>query len=75
MNISVNNLTSREERLINHAARQCCPLVQEPLGDCYCFKLGSQDIENAVYYCSKNYKTCNIYKVQLFKYTGVTIEA
>lgn len=39
-----------------------CPHIQNPHGDCYCFKMTSQKIRQALYYCQNNYKKCEIYK-------------
>lgn len=54
--------------------KRICPLVQNPLGDCYCFNMGSQDIEKAIYYCNKNFKICEIYKVRYFEHNEVSID-
>jgi hypothetical protein len=50
--------------------KKICPFVQDPSGDCYCFKLGSQDIEKAVHYCNKNFETCDIYKIKFIATNG-----
>jgi hypothetical protein len=42
--------------------KRLCPHLQEPFDDCYCVKMSSQDIERAVYLCSKNFETCDIFK-------------
>lgn len=42
--------------------RKLCPFLDEPFDDCYCSKMSSQDIERAVYLCSKNYEICDIYR-------------
>ena len=42
--------------------KNLCPFLNEPFDDCYCVKMSSQDIERAIYLCSKNFKTCDIYK-------------
>ncbi len=39
-----------------------CPYVSNPNNDCYCVKEGSQNINNAVKYCSNNFEGCSIYK-------------
>jgi len=41
-----------------------CPYVSNPTSDCYCMKEGSQDINNAVKYCSDNFERCSIYKAK-----------
>jgi hypothetical protein len=42
--------------------KRLCPHLQEPFDDCYCVKMSSQDIERAVYLCSNNFETCDIFK-------------
>ncbi len=39
-----------------------CPLIQEPSEECYCNKMNSQDIERTIYFCSRNYESCTIYR-------------
>ena len=39
-----------------------CPIIRNPLDECYCIKMNSLDIDRAVNYCSKNFKVCEIYK-------------
>ena len=39
-----------------------CPIIKDPLDECYCIKMNSLDIDKAVYYCSKNFKVCEIYR-------------
>ncbi len=39
-----------------------CPFVEKPFEYCYCFNLTSRDIDPAIYYCSKNFEVCEIYK-------------
>lgn len=41
--------------------KRLCPQLQEPFDECYCSKMSSQDIERAVYLCSNNFETCDIY--------------
>ena len=45
-----------------------CPIIRNPLDECYCIQMNSLDIDRAVNYCSKNFKGCEIYK----KITGNT---
>jgi len=42
--------------------KRLCPHLKEPFDECYCVKMSSQDIERAVYLCSKNFQMCDIYK-------------
>lgn len=42
--------------------KNVCPFLENPFDDCYCVKLSSQDIERAVYLCSKSYELCDVYK-------------
>lgn len=39
-----------------------CPYIKNPYEDCYCFKMTSQKIRQALYYCQNNYKECETYK-------------
>ena len=39
-----------------------CPLLNNPLEECYVADLHSQNIEKAMYYCWENYERCEIYK-------------
>lgn len=39
-----------------------CPIIKDPLDECYCIKMNSLDIDRAVNLCSKNFKLCEIYK-------------
>lgn len=41
---------------------ELCPHIQNPNGDCYCFKMTSQKIRQALHYCQNNFKECEIYK-------------
>ncbi len=43
--------------------KKLCPIVKDPSTDCYCSRLTSCDIEKAIYYCSNNFESCEIYKV------------
>jgi len=38
-----------------------CPLVKDPLIECYCFDLNSRTINPAINYCGNNYESCTIY--------------
>ncbi len=42
--------------------RKLCPFLEDPFDHCYCVKMSSQDIERAVYLCSKSFALCEIYK-------------
>lgn len=45
-----------------------CPFVQNPPSeDCYCVKLDSLSVEDALYYCGKNFEKCEIYGAILLK--------
>lgn len=39
-----------------------CPLVRNPLVECYCFNLTSKTINSAIEYCGYNYQKCEIFK-------------
>jgi hypothetical protein len=60
-------------QLTTITSKKICPLVKDPSDECYCFKLGSQDIEKAVYYCNKNFETCDIYKIKFITHKRVSI--
>lgn len=47
--------------------KRYCPFVQDPHDECYCAKLDSQNIENTIYYCGKNFLDCEIYRILLLK--------
>ena len=47
------------------ANERICPFLKEPLEECYCNSMSSQDIEKTIFFCSRSYKTCEIYR---FKY-------
>jgi len=49
-------------------SKKICPLLREPLEECYCSSMSSQDIEKTIFFCSGNYKTCEIYR---FKYSFI----
>ncbi len=42
--------------------KKLCPFLEDPFDHCYCVKMSSQDIERAVYLCSKSFELCEIYK-------------
>jgi len=45
-----------------------CPHVENPISDeCYVVKLTSQDIINAMKYCSKDFKECYFYRAHYQK--------
>ncbi|MBI4850174.1 MAG: hypothetical protein HY808_16630 [Nitrospirae bacterium] len=46
--------------------KKICPFVQNPFSECYCVTMGSQDIEKAIYYCSKHFKMCEFYNAKSF---------
>lgn len=54
---SMENLSMTSNKKSN-----ICPFVKQPFSYCYCFSLTSKDIDSAIYYCSNNYKVCDIYK-------------
>jgi hypothetical protein len=44
-----------------YGEKSFCPYLKKPFDDCYCVKMSSQDIERAIYFCTKDFKTCEIY--------------
>lgn len=47
--------------------KRYCPFIQNPHVDCYCVKLDSQNVENTLYYCGKNFLACEIYSFLIVK--------
>ncbi len=47
------------------AVKKFCPFILEPLDACYCMKMGSQNIEKMLYFCGKNFESCEIFKRRL----------
>lgn len=41
--------------------KEFCPLTKKPWPACYCFTLSSRDISNAVFYCYRHYRKCDVY--------------
>jgi len=55
----MNTETQRvEQRII----KRLCPFIKNHYDICYFTKLSSNDMEKAVYYCTKYFETCDIYK-------------
>ena len=46
------------------ASKKICPFLREPLDECYCNSMSSQDIEKSIFFCSGSYKTCEIYTLK-----------
>ena len=46
-------------------SREVCPLLENPLPQCYCLKLTSLDVSMAVQYCLNKYKDCRIFQYNL----------
>jgi len=66
MKTNVNTVGSKEEILNHSLDKMICPFVQDPFSECYCVRMGSQDIEKAIYFCSKNFISCELYKTGSF---------
>jgi|GEM_PF-3080884 len=47
-----------EQRII----KRLCPFIKNHYDVCYFTKLSSNDMEKAVYYCTKYFETCDIYR-------------
>ena len=45
-------------------SKKICPLLREPLEECFCNSMSSQDIEKTIFFCSGSYKMCEIYKLK-----------
>jgi hypothetical protein len=44
------------------ARKSLCPMVRDPVKDCYCYDMNSQKIPAAIYYCSDKFEECVIYQ-------------
>jgi hypothetical protein len=42
--------------------KMICPLIKNPLKECYCAKMDSLNTEETIYYCGKHYSRCGIYQ-------------
>ncbi len=59
----LNERTNIDNMIITSYKKKLCPHVTDPSNDCYCSRLTSCDIEKAIYYCSNNFESCEIYKI------------
>jgi hypothetical protein len=58
----------KEDKLCHYKlSKKVCPFVKEPIGDYYCFKMGSRDIMKIFYYGKDNFETCDMYMTRYFK--------
>ena len=55
-------VTAEQNILKGNINKSFCPFLEKPFDDCYCVKLSSQDIERAIYFCTKYFKACEVYK-------------
>ena len=46
------------------APNEACPFLKNPFEDCFCARLGSQDIPMVLKYCCDVFLLCEIYKKQ-----------
>ena len=44
------------------SAKKLCPVLWEPLRECYCHDMTSQKIAAAIYYCGGKFEECIIYQ-------------
>jgi len=49
----------------NRFNQRLCPFLQKPHDDCYIVNMGSLQVEAVIYYCSRNFEKCEIYKKQM----------
>ncbi len=56
---------------LTRTRKKVCPFLREPFEECYCSSMSSQDIEKTIFFCSENFKTCEIYNL---KYTSMVIK-
>ncbi len=48
---------------IEKNAPEFCPFLENPFEECFCFDfLKNSHIKLAVFYCSKNFRQCDIYQ-------------
>ena len=52
-----------------------CPLVQDPLKDCFCFEMDSRKVEKAMHYCGGNFEQCEIYNKQFASGMELIVDA
>ena len=53
--------------------KRLCPLVRDPLRECYCYDMTSQKIPAAIYYCSGKFEDCVIYqRIKATRYSLLT---
>ena len=57
-----NNQLIMKNQIFKSINKKLCPLIQNPLDECYCSAMTSQDIERTVYLCSSNFQICDIYR-------------
>jgi len=50
------------QRKEQYTIKRLCPFIKDHYDVCYFTKFSSNDIEKAVYYCTKYFETCDIYK-------------
>lgn len=56
---------------MEHQSSGQCPLVQDPLDECYCLNVSSLTAEETIYYCGENFEECAIYQGYLEKGGGL----
>ena len=39
-----------------------CPLLENPHPDCYCLKLNSLSVPQAIHFCLQDFRECPIYR-------------
>ena len=39
-----------------------CPFVGDPFDECFITDINSQNIDQAIYYCGRNFEECEIYR-------------
>ena len=57
----------KKDKTNAYGEKSFCPYLKKPVDDCYCVKMSSQDIERAIYFCTKDFKTCEIFNSLKFK--------
>jgi hypothetical protein len=48
------------------SSKKLCPFLREPLEECYCNSMSSQDIEKTIFFCSGGFIRCEIFKSKCF---------
>lgn len=56
------------------ASNEVCPFLKKSFEDCFCTRLGSQDIPMVLKYCCGTFLLCEIYQKRKRRQAGDTYE-